>query len=104
MTLTLRGAPRACNYGVRIQSLIIRIVERIPTIEDLVECLVNDPLFRLHCGFLVSDSVPFEVSYSRMIDVISQSDIMDNMQNQLILMVFTEDFLDALHIARDATL
>ncbi len=30
---TLRGAPRELNYGVMIQSLIIRIVERIPTIK-----------------------------------------------------------------------
>jgi len=55
---TLRGAPRELNYGAMIQSLIIRIVERIPTIKDLVKRLVNDPLFRFDCGFLVSDPVP----------------------------------------------
>ena len=78
---TMRGAPRECNYGAMIQSLIVRIVERIPTIKDLVKRLVNDPLFRLDCGFLVSDSVPSEASYSRMIDVISQSDVLDFMQD-----------------------
>lgn len=80
---TMRGAPRECNYGAMIQSLIVRIVERIPTIKDLVKRLVNDPLFRLDCGFLVSDSVPSEASYSRMIDVISQSDVLDFMQVNL---------------------
>src|SRR5690606_13036641 len=100
---TFRGAPRECNYGAMIQSLMVRIVERIPTIKDLVKRLVNDPLFRLDCGFLVSDSVPSEASYSRMIHVISQSDIMDSMQDQLVLMAFNEGFLDDLNIAHDAT-
>ncbi|MGA4516274.1 transposase [Solibacillus silvestris] len=86
-----------------MQSLLVRIVERIPTIKDLVKRLVNDPLFRLNCGFLVSDSVPSEASYSRMIDVISQSDIMDSMQDQLIFMAFTEGFLDNPNLAHDAT-
>ena len=100
---TLRGAPRECNYGAMIQSLIIRIVERIPTVKDLVKRLVNDPLFRLDCGFLVSDSVPFEASYSRMIDVISKSDVMDFMQDQLVQAFFTEGFLKDEHLGFDAT-
>ncbi|TGN35217.1 hypothetical protein E4L99_11180 [Lysinibacillus sp. S2017] len=51
---TMRGAPRELNYGAMIQSLIIRIIERIPTVKDLVKRLVHDPLFRLDCGFLIS--------------------------------------------------
>ena len=100
---TLRGAPRELNYGAMIQSLIIRIVERIPTIKDLIKRLVNDPLFRLDCGFLVSDVVPSEASYSRMIDVISQSDVLDMMQDTLIQIAFREGFLDDEHLAIDAT-
>nr|WP_241155067.1 transposase [Rummeliibacillus sp. TYF005] len=56
-----------------IQSLVIRIVERIPTVKDLVKRLKYDLIFRLDCGFLLSDSVPSEASYSRMVDVISYS-------------------------------
>src|SRR5690606_4111690 len=100
---TLRGAPRECNYGAMIQSLIIRIVERIPTVKDLVKRLVNDPLFRLDCGFLVSDSVPSEASYSRMIRVISESDVMDTMQDKLIQAAFIEGFLCDEHLGFDAT-
>ena len=100
---TMRGAPRECNYGAMIQSLIIRIVERIPTVKDLVKRLVNDPLFRLDCGFLVSDSVPSEASYSRMIDVISKSDVMDFMQDQLVQAAFTEGYLKDEHLGFDAT-
>lgn len=100
---TLRGAPRELNYGAMIQSLIIRIVERIPTIKDLVKRLRNDPLFRFDCGFLVSDPVPSEASYSRIIDVISQSTILDDMQDTLIQQVFLEGFLCDEHLAIDAT-
>jgi transposase len=100
---TLRGAPRELNYGAMIQSLIIRIVERIPTMKDLVKRLVHDPLFRLDCGFLVSDVVPSEPSFSRMIDVISQSNILDQMQDVLIQAALTEGFLCDEHISIDAT-
>ena len=36
---TLYSAPRELNYGAMIQSFVIRIVERIPTIKDLVKRL-----------------------------------------------------------------
>ena len=86
---TMYGAPRALNYGVMIHSLAIRIVERIPTIKDLVKQLKYDLLFRLDCGFLLSDSVPSEALYSRMVDVISQSDVFGQMNNDLIRSAFT---------------
>lgn len=100
---TMRGAPRELNYGAMIQSLIIRIVERIPTVKDLVNRLTYDFVFRLDCGFLVSDTVPSEASYSRMVDVISQSDVLDRMHDELIQSAFTEGFLEEEHLGFDAT-
>jgi len=100
---TLKGAPRELNYGAMIQSLIIRIVERIPTIKDLVKRLVHDPLFRFDCGFLVSDVVPSESSYSRMIQVISESDVLDKMNDTLIKTAMLEGFLNDEHVAIDAS-
>lgn len=100
---TMKGAPREINYGAMIQSLIVRIIERIPTIKDLVKRLVHDPLFRLDCGFLVSDVVPSEASYSRMIQVISESEVVDEMQDTLIQLAILEGFLDDDHLGFDAT-
>lgn len=100
---TMRGAPRELNYGAMIQSLMIRIVERIPTVKDLVNRLTHDFVFRLDCGFLVSDTVPSEASYSRMVDVISQSDVLDRMHDELIQAAFTEGFLEKEHLSFDAT-
>ena len=99
----MRGAPRELNYGAMIQSLMIRIVERIPTVKDLVNRLTHDFVFRLDCGFLVSDTVPSEASYSRMVDVISQSDVLDRMHDELIQAAFTEGFLEEEHLSFDAT-
>lgn len=50
-----------------IYSLIARLTERIPFIKDLVKRLKNDMIFHLDCGFLVSDTVPTEAAYSRMV-------------------------------------
>ncbi|WP_431028769.1 transposase [Lysinibacillus sp. LZ02] len=100
---TMRGAPRELNYGAMIQSLIIRIVERIPTVKDLIKRLKYDLIFRLDCGFLLSDSVPSEASYSRLVDVISQSEVFDKLQDDLIQTAFTEGFLNDQHLSVDAT-
>lgn len=91
---TLRGAPRECNYGAMIQSMMVRIVECILTIKGLVKRLVNNPLFRLDSGYLFSDSVPSEASYSCMIVENSQSNVMDSKHDQLVLMALTEGFLE----------
>src|SRR5690554_359658 len=100
---TLRGAPRELNYGAMIQSLIARIVERIATIKDLIQRLVHDPLFRLDCGFLVSDVVPAEASYSRMIQLISDSAIIDESNDELVQLAISEGFLDDEHVGFDAS-
>lgn len=100
---TMYGAPRELNYGAMVQSLVIRIVERIPTVKDLVKRLKYDLIFRLDCGFLLSDSVPSEASYSRMVDVISQSDVFGQLNDDLIQSAFTEGFLTDEHVSYDAT-
>ena len=86
-----------------IQSLIIRIVERIATVKDLVKRLTYDFVFRLDCGFLISDTVPSEASYSRMVDVISQSDVLERMHDELIQLAFSEGFLEDEYLGFDAT-
>lgn len=97
------GAPRVLNYCAMIQSLAIRIVERIPTIKDLIKRLKNDLLFRLDFGFLLSDAVPSEASNSLMVDVISQSEVFGQLNDGLIQSVFTEGFLiDDEHVSYDA--
>ena len=66
------GPKQSLNYSAMIYSLIIRISERIPLIKDLVKRLSTDLRFKVDCGFLVSDEIPSEASYSRMITLISE--------------------------------
>ena len=68
------GAPVEVNYQAMIYSLIARIVERIPTIKDLLKRLRDDILFRMDCGFSLSEKIPSAASYSRLIEKISNSD------------------------------
>ena len=87
---TRRGAPRELNYGAMIYSLIARVVERILTIKQLVDRLKMDPFFKFDCGFLLSDDVPSEASYSRMITTISETDAMTKIQDVLIAQAIQE--------------
>lgn len=97
------GAPRELNYGAMVYSLIARVVERIVTIKDLVKRLNRDPIFRFDCGFLHSDQIPSEASYSRMITAISESDVMNHVHDELIALAIDEGHIGEENIAIDAT-
>src|SRR5690606_42017231 len=84
-------------------SLIARISERISFIKDLVKRLRNDMIFRLDCGFLVSDTIPSEAAYSRMITIISESNVLEEVQEILIHQAITEGFITDDTVAIDAT-
>jgi transposase len=97
------GAPIQLNYPAMIYSLIARIIERIPTIKDLIKRLKHDFIFRLDCGFLISDEVPSEASYSRMIKKISETKALARVQESLLYQAISEGHLNDQIIAIDAT-
>src|SRR5690625_5117593 len=86
-----------------IISFFIRYVERIPTIKDLVKRLNEDIAFKLNCGFRVSDAVPSESSYSRLVTQLSDSDVLDEVKEKLILQAIQEGFITDDTVAIDAT-
>jgi transposase len=97
------GRPVKLNYAAMIYSLVARISERIPFIKDLVKRLKNDMIFRLDCGFLVPDSIPSEAAYSRMITIISESSVMEKVQEALLHQAITEEFIQDDTVAIDAS-
>jgi transposase len=97
------GRPIELNYAAMIYSLIARVTERIPFIKDLVSRLQNDLIFRLDCGFLVSDDVPSEAAYSRMITQISETNVLESVQETLLLQAISERFISDDTVAIDAT-
>ena len=86
-----------------IYSLVARLTERIPFIKDLIKRLKKDMIFRLDCGFLVSDSVPSETAYSRMITLISKSNVLEKIQETILHQAITEGFISDDTVAIAAT-
>lgn len=83
--------------------MVARIIERIPTIRDLIKRLRHDFLFRLECGFLVSDQIPSEASYSRLIEKLSESDAIENIKESILFQAIEEGFVNDENVAIDAT-
>ncbi|MEN1968894.1 IS1182 family transposase [Lentibacillus sp. N15] len=100
---TRLGAPVDLNYAAMIISLFVRIVERIPTNKDLVKRLNDDFVFKLNCGFLISDQTPSESAYSRLITKLSDSDVLVKSQEKVVLQAIAEGFIDDDTVAIDAT-
>jgi len=97
------GAPTELNYSAMIYALVARIVERIPTIKDLVKRLRNDFMFHLDCGFLFSDRIPSEASFSRFTQKLSESNSLENVQETLLLQAIQEGFIHDDVVSIDAT-
>jgi transposase len=97
------GAPTSLNYSAMIYALIARIVERIPTIKDLVKRLRHDFIFHIECGFSFSDRIPSEASFSRLTKKISESRVLENVQETLFLQAIQEGFICDDVVAIDAT-
>jgi transposase len=87
-----------------LYSLFARIIERIPTIKDLVRRLKHDALFRWCCGFYVGQRVPSEASYYRMMTKLSaHPHVLQDVQRQLVQRAMQEGFLTEDTIAIDST-
>lgn len=97
------GRPQTVNVPAVIHSLIIRIIERIYFIKDLIKRLKTDLSFKVDCGFLVSDEIPSEASYSRIITLISESNALEMVQERTLLLAISEGFVSDETLAIDAT-
>lgn len=97
------GAPEELNYAAMVISFVVRYVERIPTIKDLVKRLRDDIVFKLNCGFLVSDSVPSEASYSRLVTKLVECDVLETENKNVVLHAALESFITDDTAATDAT-
>lgn len=97
------GAPVELNYAAMIITLFIRYIERIPTIKDLIKRLNDDIAFKLNCGFLVSDTTPSEAAYSRLLTKLSESNVLETVQETVVNQAINEGFIIDDTVAIDAT-
>lgn len=91
---SIYGAPTELNYAAMIYALVARIIERIPTMNDLRKRLKNDFIFRLDCGFLFSDRLPSEASFSRLAQKLENGNGIESIKSQLLLQAIQEGFVD----------
>lgn len=87
-------APTELNYAAMVCSLVARLIELIPTVKNLVKRLKHDFIFRLECGFLVSDQIPSEASYSRLVEKLSESNVFEKEKESILLQAIEEGFID----------
>jgi transposase len=99
---TIVGAPTELNYAAMIYAMVARIVERIPTVKDLRKRLKNDFILRLECGFLFSDQLPSEASFSRLAQKLANGTGLKTAENQLLLQAIEEGFIEDEALAIDA--
>lgn len=97
------GRPVELNYPAMIRSLIVRYVEKIPEIKLLVKRLEEDLKFKYDCGFLISDPVPSEASYSRMITKIQETNALEDVDSHILMDAINENFIVDSNIAIDGT-
>jgi transposase len=100
---SFKGAPVKLNYGAMINSLVIRISERIPSTKDLIKRLRDDFIFKLNCGFLVSDHTPSESAYSRLITKLNESNVLEEAKENVVLQAMIEGFINDEACALDST-
>jgi transposase len=86
-----------------IYAMVARIIERIPTIKDLRKRLKYDFIFRLDCGFLFSDQLPSESSFSRLTQKLENCKGLESVKNHILLQAIQEGFVDDDVVAIDAT-
>ncbi|MCG7333644.1 IS1182 family transposase [Salinicoccus roseus] len=97
------GAPESLNHPATITAYLVRFVERIPTVKDLVRRLKNDIAFRMDCGFRVDDPVPSEATFSRLTTKLSDTNILEQAQESVIRQATDEGFISDDTVAIDAT-
>lgn len=92
------GAPVEVNYRAMVYSLIVRILECIPTIKDLIRRLQSVILFRMDCDFMLSESIPSASSYSRLIQKLSDSHARKRCRHSFYTKLWQKGFLQTIRL------
>lgn len=72
-------------------------------VKGLIKRLKNDIVFKLDCGFLISDTIPSEASYSRLITNLAASNILEKALENIVLQAIEKGVITDESVAIDAT-
>ncbi|MGM0110168.1 transposase [Enterococcus sp. DIV0187] len=98
------GPPITVNYEAALRSMMVRFIEKIPTIHDLVTRLENDLRFKLSLGFLYSQPVPSESTYTRIGQTLAEHpEVLETLNETFILAIQKEFGIFDEPVSIDAT-
>lgn len=98
-----KKGPKGYNVSALLNALIAMQLEKIPTINALVQRLNSDPAFRFYCGFDVLKPAPSESTFSRFLDKLSNSPELEEEFKQLVLKAKGLGIIDGKEVAIDST-
>lgn len=83
---------------------MVRIHENIPTQKALIARLKSDLRLKLSVGFLYSDPIPSEATYSRVMSILADNlSVLETMNDQLLQLIHNEFAIFEENVALDAT-
>lgn len=98
-----KRGPKGHSVRPMLYSMIAMQVEKIPYVKSLVSRLNSDPVLRYNCGFDVLDNVPSASSFSRLIDKISQSPLLEKEFESIVIKAKSLNIIDGNEVAIDST-
>ena len=85
------GPSITVNYEALLRSLMVRIMEKIPTQKALINRLKSDLRLKLSVGFLYSEAIPSEATYSRVMAILASNLSVIEQMNQSLLQLINEE-------------
>ncbi|MGM0124148.1 hypothetical protein IGI37_001522 [Enterococcus sp. AZ194] len=90
---TAVGTPITVNYASTIRAVLTRFLEKIPTMNALIQRLKEDAAFKLSLGFLYAEEVPSKSTFSRVLTVLSENITLLEGLNQELLQMINQEVL-----------
>lgn len=92
------------NYEAVLRSLMARIDEKIPTQKALIQRLKSDLRLKLSVGFLYSQAIPSEATYSRVMATLANHlPLLEKMNQELLHLIHEEFAIFDENVAIDVT-
>ena len=101
-TNSVRG-PKGHDEQSLLCSLIAMQVDRISTVQALVDRLKTDPVFRYSCGFNILGATPSSSTFSRFLSKLSSTVSLEKDFEQLVLKAKELGIIDGTNVAIDST-
>jgi len=98
-----KRGPKGFSYVSLLNALIAMQIDKIPTVKALVTRLKTDPVLRVTCGFESIGKTPSQATFSRFIEKLSNTNILEKTFNRMVSRAKSLGLIDGNHVSIDAT-